>query len=439
MSRLMIAALLAAAVPASDALAQYGSYRGSKYSGGFGAAPFGQRRQSRVRHHTFVTPGLYNPLNYGILGYGGGVFGSPYVYGGGFVDPYVGGGLGYPLLPQRTIGVTGGAIYNPGVASFGYSTNTGFGGLGYSRFGTATLGPSVFGPPVGGVATVGSYGYGYTPGLMTPGFADPYVLPQAPVTPTQSYYTDDADTARRLREMLRSGDAGTVRQPYRAARPIVSEPAQKARSLRFEQQGDRHFADQSYLKAYTFYKDAVDAAGDRTEPRAKLVVTYAAISQYDKAVRELKDLLSIDPTYPRHFLSLDSIFGDQQVSKEGVKTRVAEWTAGNVSDPERLLLLAALMYFDGDIDRSRQLFETVQLYEDLAPLVSAFRRSDTLTVPPVIGPPVEQPGPPPLAPGEVLVPGSEKVVEPPALPPLGDGVTLDVPEEPILVPPLPED
>ena len=112
-------------------------------------------------------------------------------------------------------------------------------------------------------------------------------------------------------------------------------------------------------------------------------------------------------------------------------------------DPERLLLLAAIMYFDGDIDRSRQLFETVQLYKDLAPLTSAFRRSDTLTVPPIVEAPSDNPlGPPPLGPGEVLVPGSEKTFEGPAelptLPPLNDDTALVIPDDEVLVPPLPE-
>ena len=479
-ARFLPVLMLAATVIAGDAVAQYGSYRGSKYSGGFGGTAFTSRRHARQfnrgLNHSVYVPGLFSPFGYGGLGLGfgglsnGGLsygyvpYGSPYGFlGGGVGYGGVGyGGLGYghgyytdpgysPYVYSpydylrygtgvRTIGVTPGAAYSPGV-SFGSS---------YQRRGFATVGAY-------GSSFAGGYTSAVSPttGIVSPaglGFADPYVIPQAPLTPTQSYYTEDAETARRLRQMLRDEETGGLSAAavaHRVARPVYSDAADKARSVRHEERGDRQFAAQEYLRAYTAYKDAVDAAGDRVEPRAKLVITYAAIGQYDRAVGELKTLLTLDPTYPRHYLSLDSLFGDNQLSKESTKTRVAEWTAGHVADPDRLLLLGAIMYFDGDIDRSRLLFDKVTLYDDLAPLAAGFRSSDTVTIPPNVTPSSaagEDPPLPPLAPGERLIgpvvelPTDEATAAPdasslPSLdPPGGEPQMLD---GAVVVPPLP--
>ena len=435
-----LAVALVVALPASDAFAQYGSYRGSKYSGGFGGTGFTGRRQSRLNNVNVQVGGLFNPYRYQFLdpfGYGVNSYYTqpgfnPYVYGVNDYRRY-----GYPV---RTVGVSPGAYYQPGGVSFGLTTRRGLNING------------AFGRGLGGVATFGAYsepyyGYDIGPGYLPTPFADPYVnsVPLgSPYTPTESYYTDDAQTARKLRQMMRDSELNDLRAdqlPYRAARPVagpasVSSPAAKARSVRLEQQGDAHFQARKYLKAFTSYKDAVDAAGDRAEPRAKLVVTYTAIGQYDRAVGELKTLLQVDPDYPRHFISLDTIFGDQRIAKESVKTQLAEWTVGHVADPERLMLLGAIMYFDGDIDRARLLFDNVALYDDLAPLAASFRRTDTVTVSPLIEP-AEGP--------------SEVIVESPTLaPPLpaaqsgiptltlpGDAAGGDLPADAVVAP-LPE-
>ena len=388
--------LLASGAAVSTADAQYGSYRGSKYSGGFGGTGFTSRRAAR--HTNIYAPGLFNPLSYGVpLGFGGVGFGG-FGYGGLGYGGLGYGGLGYGGLGHGGLGFGGLPYYTaPGYSPYAYSPYD------YQRYGVRTVGVSpgaVYQPGFaagftstrrlglgGGFASLGAYGYGYNPypyGVgATPvgGFVDPYALPQAPVNPTTSYYTDDADTARRLRQMLRDGETAGLdasAHSYRAARPlsldeVQSSPADKAKSVRLEERGDRHFAAQDYLKAYTAYADAVDAAGDRTEPRAKLVLAYAAIGQYDRAVGALKTLLTLDPNYPRHFQSLDAMFGDNRLGKEATKTRVAEWTAGHVSDPDRLLLLGAVMYFDGDIDRARGLLASAQEFDGgrlaIAPLL----------------------------------------------------------------------
>ena len=280
--------------------------------------------------------GNYGHSGYGYRRYGGGLpfaytpyLASPYLYDPTFVSP----------------GFTGGFVdpYSP----YGFPTV----GYGNRFFGVEFYGPQ--------------------PLLTAPPIAAPLPL-NAPATPVDHQIANSKEEARRLRAMMRNSDPERLPLP---PTPMVfkpSTPEQKLASLRQEQSGDRDFQAGRYLLAYTHYKDAIDQAEDRTEPRAKLVVTLATVGQYSKATNALRSLLELDPIYPQHFLSLDSIFGDRQLTKESMKTRVAQWTAQHVANPERLLLLGAIMYFDGEIGRSRQLFEKVMLYEDLAPLAQSF-------------------------------------------------------------------
>lgn len=279
-------------------------------------------------------------------------------------------------------------LYTPyAVAPYGYSSSfvsPGFFGGGVNPYSPYALAPGF------GYSTFRSQIEYFGPSVVTVPPSPPvYVTPPLTETPVQYHVAENARDAERLRQMMRDSDPS---QPHIAARPLTfreSTDEDKLKSVREEQNGDRDFQAGRYLLAYTHYKHAIDAAEDRVEPRAKLFVTYATIGQYSRAIDALKNLLQLDPNYPQRFVPLDSIYGQKRITKESTKTTVARWAAEHVANPERLLVLAALMYFDSDVDRSRQLFDKIVLYDDLAPLVQGFLPPGAKTptgAPPQLGP-----------------------------------------------------
>lgn len=313
----------------------FGRGEGGIYSG---------TRDSSTRGHDRYGYGRYG---YGVNGRGVNGFRSPYVYTPYAAPPYA---------------------YDPSFVSPGYFGNGFHGGF------VAPYSP--YAVPIVGYGTrhfgVEVYGPGAAVGVGPSPIYAPAPVPLPTQTPVGYHVANSKEEAQRLRQMLRDEDPD--RLPLPAVAPVFREstPAEKLASVREEQSGDRDFQAGRYLLAFTHYKDAVSKAEDRADPRAKLVVTLATIGQYARATDALRSLLELDPQYPQHFHSLDSIFGDSQITKDAMKNLTAKWAADHAANPERLMLLGALMYFDGDIDRSRQLFDTVVLYDDLAPLVQGF-------------------------------------------------------------------
>jgi hypothetical protein len=92
-----------------------------------------------------------------------------------------------------------------------------------------------------------------------------------------------------------------------------------------------------------------------------MAITLAARSRYLEAVDQLKLACQLDPTSPQHSISLSELFGERNTfEKTRVKQRVAEWTLQDARDPNRLFLLGALLYLDGD-PNAKTMIETAIL------------------------------------------------------------------------------
>jgi tetratricopeptide (TPR) repeat protein len=187
--------------------------------------------------------------------------------------------------------------------------------------------------------------------------------------------------------------------PKRFVQP--STPAAKLRSVRLEHEGDLQLQDLQFAVAARRYREALAAAEDRPEPYFRLAFAEAALGDFSEAVRLYKLGLQLDPAWPDHGESLNDLLGQQNLlGKTQVKQRVAEWTSGNVRDPDRLFLLGVLLHKDETADKARILFETAALLSGGKPYLTAFL--DAASAPQGAGqkpvPPHAEEAPPPPAP-----------------------------------------
>jgi Flp pilus assembly protein TadD len=241
-------------------------------------------------------------------------------------------------------------------SSFGYSSFGGFGGLNY------------YNGPVGGFIPYGPYGYtsfGY------PGFgpyygylpAAPTVIPTSPVFIGPNLADNPAIQEWMPKPVPPIGNANpAAAQPLQADVPVFVKPTTpeaKRKSIRYQAQGDEWFLKQNYLQAYARYKQAYSAAADRPEPRFRMAIALAALTEFGPAVDELKRLARLDPEMPAHGERLDDLFGpDRNLAKNAVLHKVADWVKEDIRDPDRLYLMGVLLYFNEDGNKAKTLFET---------------------------------------------------------------------------------
>jgi hypothetical protein len=214
--------------------------------------------------------------------------------------------------------------------------------------------------------------------------------------------------------------------------PIIPEstPQAKENSLQYQTQGDLQLQQFNYLAASERYRKAAEAAPDRPEARYRLAITLAARSRFLEAVDQLKLAVAINPTFPQHAESLDQLFGAANTfEKVRVKQRVAEWTLQDARDPNRLFLLGALLYLDGDPKSQTTLQTATELAGREEYLLSFMAPRGTPQVSPIAETP--QIGPNPAAPGmlpavpksstKLTIPDDSQQKPIPMIPPLPDG------------------
>ena len=268
--------------------------------------------------------------------------------------PPVGNAIGgrhcYGPRPAIGYGVYGGYGYDPtfGFAianqspfGFNYTGYYGYGGPGFGvGYSVPLYGPTYYGP------AWGPYG-----GWNSPLIGAPVYVNTAPVLPTLPQWMIDEATVDPTPK------AKPISQTHRSLiRP--STPEAHLRSVRMQAAGDRLFAKLDYSAAEKSYAKALQAAPDRPDPYVRLAIAKAARGDVRAAVAYLKQMADVDPTYPGRSDSLDTLFGQQNgLSKLQLKQRAADWTKQDIRDPDRIFLLAAILYFDRD-DRFRTLLDT---------------------------------------------------------------------------------
>lgn len=351
--------------------------------------------------------------------------------------PHRHGGSGYP----HVIGPSGRA-YGPTMSHYQYERRYGrpWHGGGSVSFGSSSRFPSSanfyiqlpFGFP---------YGYGYTAYDYDYGYGYPYVGNQG-----QFFYPQFAPNgylnypnSRATIVDLPIADPVVVQPndvpdfpPGEVVVPVLKNPAQRdfvvrrssdvqrERSRRFQVRGDKKFSLTDYLGASADYQSAISEASDLGDPRYRFAISLAARSRFDEAVEEMKRATQVDPAWTWNPLSLHVLFGPNNAfEEERVKTRVAEWAARDIRDPNRLFLLGAMLYLDQD-PRSQELLEAAERFGGQQHHITAFLAPQSGQVPP---------------PGRLIPDPIDQVVPPPQ--PAAEPVEMD--DSPELIPPVPAD
>ncbi len=315
-------------------------------------------------------------------------------------------GVTYPRVRTHS-----GAYYGPTQAHFEYfrrygrpwhgqggfvtATNVGFGSSLPWSFGYPSYGYGGFAAPgFFGGNCLGGFGYGYT-ALVSPwsSYAGFWTGPSygfgawpAPFAttwgaPGLSPGAWDALQQHAAIEELKQGVPEAVFpppavdvdvEPTLSAASPSSEMAQ-LRSLRHQQHGDQLLTQLEYYQAYLRYRDAISAAPERPEPHLHMAIALAGMKDFDKAARELKQGLALDPDWPQTGRSLVEILGEQNiVGRIQLKQRVAEWTLQDVRDADRLFLLGTLLHLDGEREKAGLLLETAEQLVGLRDHLAAF-------------------------------------------------------------------
>ena len=305
-------------------------------------------------------------------GFTGGGFGSGYTpsYGGFGRTPSYGGFGEANLHRGRFAGGT--TFYSSGFGGFGFGgPGFGYGGLGYGGFGYGGIGYGGLG--YGGLGLgygLPYYGGGVPPLVVSLPPVVNYVTPEvyqplgpdgfpvgggfAPgvgpgVDPLLAEEAREAD--RRWNGPVDAGDPAPPEQV------LPSGPRAVAEALEAERRGDEQFRRVEFGKAYGEYRRAVAVAPDRGPARFRKGYALAALGEFERAVREFRRGLELDPSLPTTGPTLVELFGEgNNIPRVSFIGKIARFAREDVRDPTRLFLLGVVMHAAGD-PRAAEVFE----------------------------------------------------------------------------------
>ncbi len=225
-------------------------------------------------------------------------------------------------------------------------------------------------------------------------------------------------------------------------RPVSgSSRAGKDRSRQFQAEGDHWLHEGQFVKAYLRYLEAQREAEDRGDVYFRQAFALVALGRYSHAVMKLKRGLQVDPNWPKSRITLDAVYGvENVVQKTEYLQRVADWANANVRDADRLFLMGVMLFCDED-DRANEFFRgAVKLTSGQDAHVRAFLKSSE-RVQPAHDPTLElrRALPPPPPPEEAPAPGVEvrKPVRDVRPMPPQEALGPRLPERDLAVPPEP--
>ncbi len=221
--------------------------------------------------------------------------------------------------------------YPAGGLSYGYLAYQGYGGFG--------VGYGGFGAGYGGYVVPPGYNPfpSYTPPVPTMIYSNPLLLGNGALNP-------GLPNNAALNQPLNLPDAPGANLP-----PPPSTAEAKLKSVRAQAQGDIWFKQQEYHKAFDRYKAAVSEAPDRGAAHLRLAICYAALGHLDLAVRQLKAGAFSDPKLAADAEPLKDIYGAQNsIPQASMVHRATLWAKDDIRDPDRLFLLGAMLYLQGD-------------------------------------------------------------------------------------------
>lgn len=266
-------------------------------------------------------------------------------------------------------------------------------GTGYYHGGFYASSYSRIFSPFGGSFYYGTYApgaFGYDPYLSTPygygGF--PATSPlnyQVPRFDVQAPLVDQLKVADQFRQdAQRRKDEKQFIADARHELPLMplkeSTTEQRLRSQRLQMNGDQLFRQERYQEALRVYRDANHAAPDVPGPYYRMAITFAADRQFFSAVAFLKRTLEIEPDWPRVNSGLQSLFGDRDISRNALIIRVSRWLEQDIRDPDRSLLMGAVL-FDSDREKATAFLETSAQLAGTSKYTDPYLKADSSTKP----------------------------------------------------------
>jgi hypothetical protein len=214
----------------------------------------------------------------------------------------------------------------------------------YSYGPPMTLGfasPYGFGLPMGSGWPI-TYGTLNSPGYYLPGVTPLSQMVDSPMMAPVNALPANISPWGDLPEPKGAGNA--------SERPVLPSSAAatlKARNLMAE--GDQHFRDHEWLKAYSSYRQAVNAADDIAEAHLRYGIILTILRRYDRAELEFRRAVVVDPTLPDSEFTLEKLFGpDSRLTRNSIMDRLADWVNEGITDSHRLYILGVMMHFNQD-------------------------------------------------------------------------------------------
>ena len=154
----------------------------------------------------------------------------------------------------------------------------------------------------------------------------------------------------------------------------ATNAASKARAGKFLQSGDVQFAKQKFHQALERYREGSLAAPDLAECFFRQAFAQVAMGQYEAAAKAIQRGLRLKPDWADGQFSLVSLYGaEQHLIKFSHREVLAQAIEQNPQDANLHLLMGAMLYFDGEQQRSRLFFEqAAQLGANDAHLLDGF-------------------------------------------------------------------
>ncbi len=137
----------------------------------------------------------------------------------------------------------------------------------------------------------------------------------------------------------------------------VTNAAAKARAGKFLQSGDTQFGKQKFYPALERYREGALAAPDLAECFFRQGFAQVALGQYEAAAKAFQRGLRLRPEWADSDFELGPLYGANHLAKLSHREGLAQAIEQNPLDAGLLLTMGAMLYFDGQKERSRLFFQ----------------------------------------------------------------------------------
>jgi hypothetical protein len=166
--------------------------------------------------------------------------------------------------------------------------------------------------------------------------------------------------------------AGAADPPQKKVR--VTNAAAKARAGKFLQSGDAQFVKQKFHQALERYREGALSAPDLGDCFFRQAFAQVAMGQYEAASKAIQRGLRLKPDWADSGFTIDSLYGpNHHLTKLSHREGLAQAIEQSPLDAGLYLAMGAMLYFDGEQQRSRPFFEkAAQLSGNDEHLLDAF-------------------------------------------------------------------